>query len=323
MKAIRVHEFGSSENMVLEEVPDPKARAGQVVLKVHAVGINPVDTYIRQGEYHLKPDLPYTPGQEAAGVIESVGDGVSAVKIGDHVYTSGTLSGAYAEKALCQASMVHLLPKNVPYDQGAAVNVAYSTSYQALFQRAQALPGETVLINGATGAVGIAAVQLAKNAGLTVIGTGGTEKGRHLVVREGADHVLDHTVSAYHEQVLDLTDGRGADIILEMLANVNLGNDLTIVAQNGRIVTIGSRGTVEINPRDAMVRRASIIGMLLFNATDQEKVCIHAALRAGLTNETLKPVVDRKFPLSEAPEAHRQVMTPGAYGKIVLINENK
>jgi len=307
---------------VWEEVPEPKAGGGQVVLKVHAVGVNPVDTYIRKGEYHLKPDLPYTPGQEAAGVVESVGDGVSGVKIGDPVYTSGTLCGAYAEKTLCAAAMVHVLPKNVPFDQGAAVNVAYSTAYQALFQRAHAIPGETVLINGATGAVGIAAVQLAKNAGLSVIGTGGTEKGRQLVVREGADHVLDHTLPAYHMQILDLTDGRGADVILEMLANVNLGNDLTIVALNGRIVIIGSRGTVEINPRDALVRRASIIGMLLFNATDQEKASIYAALRAGLANGTLKPVVDRRFALSEAPEAHRQVMTPGAYGKIVLINEN-
>jgi len=319
MKAIRVHEFGPPENMVIEEVSDLVPGSGQVVVKVHAVGVNPVDTYIRSGNYHIKPQLPFTPGNEACGFIESVGDGVTAIKAGDRIYIGATLSGAYAQKTLCSASTVHRLPGNVTFDQGAAVHVAYSTAYQALFQRARAVPGEVVLINGATGGVGIAAVQLARNAGLKIIATGGTQKGRQLVAKEGAHHVLDHTLPGYHEQVLSFTDGQGADIILEMLADVNLAKDLTVVAQNGRIVIIGSRGNVEINPRDAMVRRASIIGMLLFNATEEEKAIIRAALTIGLANGTLQPVVDRRFSLSEAPAAHRQAMTPGACGKIILI----
>jgi NADPH2:quinone reductase len=305
--------------MILEEIKDPEPGPGQVVVKVHAVGINPVDTYIRAGEYHLKPDLPFTPGQEAAGVVDTVGDGVTTVRPGDRIYTGATLTGSYAEKTVCDGSTVFPLPDNVAFEQGAAVYVAYGTAYQALFQRAKAVPGEVVLINGATGAVGIAALQLAKSAGMTVIGTGGTEKGRQLLIDQGAHHVLDHTLPAYHEAVLSLTDGHGADVILEILANVNLGNDLTVVACDGRIAVIGSRGTVEINPRDAMVRRASIIGMLLFNATDEEKASIRAALYAGLEGGTLSPVVERKFPLSEAAQAHRKVMEPGAYGKIVLI----
>ena len=319
MKAIRVHEFGKPDNMILQEIPDPEPGPGQVVVKVHAVGINPVDTYIRSGDYHIKPDLPFTPGQEAAGVVDTVGDGVTTVRPGDRIYTGATLTGSYAEKTVCDGSTVLPLPNNVTFEQGAAVYVAYGTAYQALFQRAKAIPGEVVLINGATGAVGIAALQLAKSAGLTVIGTGGTEKGRQLVIDQGAHHVLDHTLPAYHEAVLSLTDGHGADVILEILANVNLGNDLTVVARDGRVVVIGSRGTVEINPRDAMVRRASIIGMLLFNATVEEKASAHAALYAGLESGTLSPVVERKFPLSEAAQAHRKVMEPGAYGKIVLL----
>jgi len=319
MKAIRVHAFGDPENMALEEVPDPAAGPDQVVVEVRAVGVNPVDTYIRAGTYHLNPELPFTPGHEAAGVIEAVGKGVTNVKVGDRVYTSRTISGAYAEKALCPASGVHPFTERISFVQGAAVNVAYSTAYQALFQRGRAVPGETVFINGASGAVGTAAAQLARNAGMKVIGTGGSDKGRQLVADQGAHHVLDHHAPDYHQQVLSLTGGRGADVIVEMLANVNLATDLTVVATDGRVVVVGNRGTVEINPRDAMVRRAHIIGMLLFAATDKEKSEIHAALAAGLGNGSLRPVAGRTFPLAEASRAHIQVMAPGAYGKIVLV----
>jgi NADPH:quinone reductase len=319
MKAIRVHEFGEPENMVIEEVPDPVPGPDQVVVDVKAVGVNPVDTYIRAGTYHLNPDLPYTPGNEAAGVVEAIGDGVTGLRVGDRVYTGRTISGACAEKALCPVSDVHPFSERVTFEQGAAINVAYSTAYQALFQRGRGLPGEVVLVNGATGAVGTAAVQLARNAGMTIIGTGGSEKGRQLVHEQGAHHVLDHHVADYHQQVLSLTNGRGADVIIEMLADVNLAADLTVVALDGRVVVVGNRGTVEINPRDAMVRRAHIIGMLLFAATEKEKSEIHAALSAGLGNGSLQPVVGNTFSLAEAPQAHIQVMTPGAYGKIVLV----
>ena len=318
MKAIRIHEFGGPEVMKLEEVPDPKPGPGQVVVSIRAAGVNPVDTYIRSGNYHLKPERPFTLGTEAAGVVESIGEGVTGLSAGDRVYTSATVNGSYAEKALCEASEVHPLPEKISFEQGAAVYIAYSTAYQALFQCAGAVPGEVVFINGATGGVGTAGVQLARNAGMTVIGTGGTEKGRQLAAEQGAHHVLDHTEPDYHEQVLALTDGHGADVILEMLANVNLGKDLTVVARDGRIVVIGSRGTVEITPRDAMVRRARIIGMLLFNATESEKLSIHAAIGAGLENGSLQPVVGYRFPLVDAPKAHQRILQPGAYGKMVL-----
>ena len=254
MKAIRVHGFGDPDVMKLEETPDVKAGAGQVVIRVYAAGVNPVDTYIRQGTYAIEPDLPYTPGIDAAGTIESVGAGVENVAVGDRVYAAGTLSGAYAEHALCNASQVHPLPDNVSFAQGAGIFIPYATAYRGLFQRARAVAGEVVLVHGSSGGVGTAAVQLARAAGLTVIGTCGSDRGQALVAEQGAHHVLDHHDPNYLQQVMDLTDGRGVDVILEMLANVNLGNDLSLLAREGRVVVIGSRGTVEINPRDAMAR---------------------------------------------------------------------
>ena len=319
MKAIRVHEFGGPEVMKLEDVPDPKPGPGQVVLKVHAVGVNPVETYVRSGKYAVKPKPPYTPGTDCAGVIESAGDGVKHFKPGDRVYTNGTVSGAYAQKALADAKSVHPLPSNATFPQGAALGVPYGTAYQALFKRGTARAGETVLVHGASGGVGTAAVQLARAAGMTVIGTGGTDKGRHLVRDNGAHLVLDHASPGYLQDVLDLTEGRGVDLILEMLANVNLGKDLTVLAKHGRVIVIGSRGEVTINPRDGMGRDADIRMMTLMNATEQDLNGIHAALVAGLENGSLRPVIGRQFPLAEAAKAHEAVMESGAYGKIVLV----
>ena len=263
--------------------------------------------------------LPYTPGMDAAGVVSVIGQCATQAGVGDRAYVAGTLSGTYAEQALCEETQVHPLPERISYAQGAAVNVPYATAYRALFQMAHAKPGETVLLHGASGGVGIAAVQLARAAGMKVIGTAGTDKGRSLVLREGAHRALDHRASDYLNQLLALTGGRGVEVILEMLANVNLGNDLTVLAPRGRVVVIGSRGRVEINPRDAISRDAAILAMSLLNAPAAELASIHAALVAGLENGTLRPIVGKEFPLPEAPRAHEAVMQPGAYGKIVLI----
>ena len=319
MKAIRVHEFGGPEVMQLEEVPDLTPAAGEAVVRVRAIGVNPVDTYIRSGQYPAKPTLPYTPGSDAAGVVDSVGNAVTRVRPGDSVYVAGTLSGAYAQQALCSESQVHRLPSHITFEQGAAVGIPYATAYRALFQRAAARPGETVLVHGATGGVGIAAVQLARAAGLRVIGTGGTESGRANVVEQGANHVLDHHAANCLEEITELTRGNGVDVVLELLANVNLAKDLAILAKRGRVVVIGSRGTIEIDPRATMTRDTSILGMSMMNTTEEERVSIHSALVAGLENGTLRPIVGREMPLADAARAHAAVMEPGAYGKIVLI----
>jgi NADPH2:quinone reductase len=319
MKAIRVHEFGQPEVMRLEEVPDRQCGPGQVLVRVHAAGVNPVDTYIRAGVHSIRPSLPFTPGSDASGTVEAVGEGVKRIKVGDRVYAAGTISGAYAEKALCLESQVFSLPLNVSFAQGAALNVPYSAAYRALFQRARAVPGEVVLVHGASGGVGVAAVQFSRASGMTVIGTAGTEQGRHLAAEQGAHHVLDHRSPDHFEEALRLTDNRGVDIILETLANMNLGRDLGILATGGRVVVIGSRGTVEINPRDAMGREAAILGMFIFNATERDSAIIHAAIGAGLENGTLRPVVGQQIPLADAPQAHRAIVAEPAFGKIVLV----
>lgn len=319
MKAIRVREFGSPEVLRLEDVPDIQPGPNQVVVRVMAAGVNPVETLVRSGAYARKPALPYTPGADAAGLIEAVGEGVSAVSPGSRVYTSGTITGSYAQQALCLESQVHLLPAQMSFAQGAAIGIPYATAYRALFHRAQAKPGEVVLVHGATGGVGVAAMQLARAAGLRVIGSGGSEKGLSLILAQGAVHALDHRAPDHLDRLRELTGGHGADIILEMKAHINLGFDLGALAMGGRVVIIGSRGKVEVEPREAMNHDAAILGMTLFNASAEDLAGIHSSLAAGLENGTLRPVIGREIPLSEAPRAHEAIMEPGAHGKIVLI----
>jgi NADPH2:quinone reductase len=317
LKAIRVREFGPPEVMQLEEVPDLKAGPKQVVVRVQAAGVNPVDTYLRSGRYPRKPTLPYTPGLDAAGTVESVGEHVVSVSVGTRVHISGTITGAYAEQTLCRESDVHPLPQHMSYSEGAS-NSTYATAYRALFHFARATPGETVLIHGATGGTGIAAVQLARAAGLKVIGTGGTAKGREMSIQQGAHHMLDHGTPDYLDHLLTITGGHGVDILLEMLANVNLDRDLRVLAPRGRVVVVGSRGRIEIDPRDLMNRDATILGMLLYNTPEDEAAVIQSALAAGFENRTLRPVVRMEIPLAEAQSAHHKVMEPGACGKIIL-----
>lgn len=319
MKAIRVHETGGPEVMRLEDVADLSPGTGEVVVRVRAVGINPVDTYIRAGTYPMVRSFPYTPGQDAAGIIEATGEGVGHRRVGERVYVAGSLSGTYAEQTLCREAQVHPLPEKISFAQGAALGVPYGTAWYALFQRAHALPGEFVLIHGASGGVGTAAVQMARNAGMRVIGTAGTEKGRALAAEQGAHHVLDHSEADYLGRIPDLTCRHGVDVVLEMLANANLDKDLKVLAMHGRVVVIGCRGTVQIDPREAMGRNASVLGMVLFNATEAQRQAMHAAIVAGLENGTLNPVVGRELPLAQAAAAHEAIMAPGAYGKIVLL----
>ena len=318
MKAILVREFGSPDVMKLEDVPEPVPGPGQVTIRVHAAGVNPVDTYIRMGAYARKPNLPYTPGTDVGGVVKTVGPNVTRVKIGDRVYGHAVIGG-YAEVALCEEWQVHPLPQRSSFQQGAAIGVPYATAWRALLMRAQARPGETVLVHGASGGVGTAAVQIARAFGMQVIGTAGSEEGLALVRSQGAHHVLNHREANYLQRLLPLTGGRGVGVVLEMLANVNLDHDLDLLAPQGRVVVIGNRGRVEIDPRKSMARDAAILGMTLFNATREHLEEIHAGIGAGLENGSLNPVIGKEFPLADAAKAHVAVMESGALGKIVLV----
>lgn len=320
MKAIRVHQFGEPDVMKMEEVPDLHPGPGEIVVAVHAAGVNPVDSYIRSGTYARKPALPYTPGADGAGVVFSVGQGVQSHEVGERVYVTGPNSGTYAEQVLCNNAVVHQLPDVASFEWGAALGTPYATAYRGLFQRGNAKAAETVLVHGASGGVGTAAVQLARAAGLTVIGTAGSEAGLKLVQQQGAHHVLNHSSESYLDELTKLTGGRGVDLIIELLANKNLGKDLPALAMKGRVVVIGSRGPVEVNPRDAMSREADIRGVMLGGVSEQEYKEIHAALRAGLEDGTLHPVIGQKLPLQEAPRSHQELMQGTApNGKIVLL----
>jgi NADPH2:quinone reductase len=321
MKAIRVEKFGGPEVLELAEIPEPAPGPGQVTVRIKAVGVNPVDTYVRSGTYASKPPLPYTPGSDAAGTVERVGPDVGDVRAGDRVYLSGAVSGVYAEVALCERAQVHRLPERVTFQQGAAMGVPYATAYRGLIQRAHAQAGDVVLVHGATGGVGIAATQLARSLGMHVITTGGSEKGRALLGEQGiaADDIFDHSSAGYLDRILARTGGRGVDVILEMAAHINLANDLGLLARNGRVVVIGNRGPIEVNARMAMARDAAILGMTLFNVSPDDLRRIHTALVAGLANGTLRPIVGQELPLARAADAQRAVIEQKAFGKIVLI----
>ncbi len=319
MKAIRVQEFGPPEVLQLQEIPTPQPAAGEVLVRIHAAGVNPYEAAQRAGTYAVKPNLPYTPGSDAAGVVEAVGDAITKVKTGDRVYTAQTLTGAYAEYALALESQVYRLPGKLSFAQGAGVWVPCGTAYHALYHAAKAHASETVLVHGASGGVGIATVQLARAAGLRVLGTAGSAKGLELVTREGAHEAFDHSNAGYQEQIMRATGGRGVDIIVEMLANVNLANDLKLLATNGRVIVVGNRGDVTINARDLMVRRGSIRAFTLWAITEAEAAEMHAGLLAAMESGTLRPVVGKEIPLAEAARAHKEILEPGTAGKIVLI----
>lgn len=322
MRAIVVREFGSPDVMKLESVADPLPQPAQATIRVRAAGVNPVDTYVRTGSHVIKPTLPYIPGFDAAGVIEAVGEGVTHLRPGQRVYNAGVvpgMNGAYAELVVCDASRVYPLPDRVTFQQGAAVNTPYATAARALLQRGQGRPGETVLVHGASGGVGTAAVQIARASGMQVIGTAGTPEGLELVRGQGAHHVVNHRDAGYLDQVMEMTGGRGVDVVLEMLANVNLEKDLTVIALRGRVCVIGNRGRIEIDPRKAMSKEAAILGVQLGLTPPDDLRGLHAYIGTGLANGTLTPVVGKEYPLADASKAHVAVMEPGAYGKIVLL----
>lgn len=323
MKAIQAHAFGGPEVLQVKELDDPVPGPDEVVVDIRAAGVNPADTYMRTGVYAIVPDLPYTPGGDAGGVISAFGSGVTDLAVGDPVFVgtglSFDLTGCYAEKVKRKADEVLPLPTNVTFAQAAAFGVSYTTAHYALFERGGAKSGETVFIHGASGSVGTSAIQLAKRAGLKVIGSGGTDKGLALITSEGADLAVNHTTDGYLDEVKQFTGGQGPELVLEMLANVNLAADMEAVAKYGRIIVIGNRGEITVNPRVAMMKEIDIRGIALWNATREQMRPIMEDILAGVADGALKPVIGREMPLSEAAASHVAVLEPGAYGKIVLV----
>jgi NADPH2:quinone reductase len=324
MHAIQVRQFGDPSVLTPTEVPAPTPGPGQVQVKVQAIGVNPVDTYIRSGRYGSLPTVPYIPGSDGAGTVAGLGAGVTRWSVGDRVFFHGTALGrpygAYAELAVCDEDKVYPLPASVGFAQGAAIGVPYATAHQALFGKAQGKQGDIVLVHGASGGVGIAAVQLARWKGLGVIGTAGTDDGLELVRANGAHFAVSHRAALYRDQIKAAANNdRGPDIVLEMLANENLDADLDLIAPKGRIVVIGSRGRIEIDPRKVMVKDAIIMGVFLWGLSADELSRIYHDIGAGLEQGVLVPVVGQEFSLAAAPAAHEAIMNQAAYGKVVML----
>jgi len=324
-KAVRVPKAGPSSIMNVETLPALSfPDKGQILVQVHCIGINPVETYIRSGNYATIPSYPYTPGGCCSGIVVSVGKDVTKFKTGDRIYSARTISGAYAENALIDESYAWHLPNSISFAEGAALGVPFHTAYRSIFSKAKLKSTQSILIHGASGGVGIACLQMAKSIGCQLIlGSAGSSIGIDAIT-PFCDHVISH---GDIDGVLSLTKNKGVDVIIEMASHKNLGNDLQMLASNGTIVIVGSRGPVEVNPRDVMAREATITGVMLWLANEQEFEEAANFIEQGLLSKRLKPIIGHLYKgLEKASEAHDEVIshTKGTVGKIVIqIREEK
>lgn len=316
MKAVQIQNYGPASDLAVVEAPKPAITAGQLLVQIGAAGINPVDTYIRSGTNNYQANFPHTPGNDGAGTVVEVADDVTEFKVGDRIYFSRCLSGSSAEFASCLAEKAFPLPDNISFEQGACLGVPYTTAHRALFGRAHAQAGQKVLIHGGTGAVGIAAVQLALAAGLDVVASAGSEAGEELLKAQGAHHVINHKDADHLVPFQNLENG--FDVIIEMLADQNLDQDLKALAHGGCVAVIGNRGTVEINPRDLMARDASVVGVALANVKTPALKQIGKSLYPLLNSGLLTPVVRKTYSLAELGQAHEDVLKAGALGNLVV-----
>uniref|UniRef100_A0A914Z475 Enoyl reductase (ER) domain-containing protein n=1 Tax=Panagrolaimus superbus TaxID=310955 RepID=A0A914Z475_9BILA len=319
MRAAIVHRFGSASNIKFTtNATVPEIKENQLLVRVKASAVNPVDTYIRSGEYANLPQVPYIPGREGAGIIEKVASNVKKFSPGDRVWFTTPVTGSCADLAVVAESSAFRLPNKTSFAQGSTLGIAYLTAYRALFIKAKAQPGQTCFIHGASGGVGLAAVQLAKAHGLKVYGTAGSKEGLQLAKNAGADHVFNHNEANYVDTILE-NNSNGFDVILEMLANVNLNHDLALVAKFGYICVIGNRGKIEIDPRRIMQKESSIVGVFLAHSEKHEYEHMANSINSMLENGTLNPIIDTELPLSNLPDAHIMVVEKSASkGKIVI-----
>lgn len=322
MKAIRAHAFGGPDVLQADDIATPQPGSGEVLIEMRAAGVNPADTYMLGGSYAIRPDLPYTPGGDFAGVIAALGEDVTGWSAGDRVFVSAalgvSLTGGYADYVLRPAENLRPLPDGVSFEQAAALGVPYVTAHLGLFEKGRAARGETVFIHGASGAVGTAAIQLARRAGLTVIGSAGSAAGLDLIREQGVSLAVDHSSDTYLDAIRAATDGNGPDLILEMLADRNLAADMELAAKYGRIVIIGCRGDVTISPRLSMMKELTITGTAVWNAPRETVLGVLDDIAAGLADQSLAPVIGARFALDQAADAHRAVMEPGHRGKVVI-----
>lgn len=323
MKAMVATRWGEPSDLEYLDVPDPEPGPGEVLIETRAVGCNFPDILMIQGKYQVKPPHPFSPGHEIAGVVRAVGSGVTRVRPGQRVIANLEWGG-YAERAVAAAERVHPIPDGMPFDQAAAFFVVYQTGYSALVRRAALQPGEWLLVHGAAGGVGLAAVQLGKALGARVIATAGTPDKLEVARQSGADILIDYRTEDWVERVKSVTRGEGADVIYDPVGGDVFDGSTKCLAFEGRLLTIGFAGgripTVAVNR--LLLKNISVVGVhwgyyqrrgspLVQEWTD--------ALLKLYGEGWIRPVIYRAYPLREAAAALRALASRESYGKVVLV----
>jgi NADPH:quinone reductase len=315
MKAIRVHELGGAEKLTLEEIEKPAPKADEVLIKVAAAGINYADTMMRAGNYLTKPALPFTPGYEAAGTIEAIGENVTHLKVGQRVLAT-TNSGGYAEFATAKALTVIPIPDELGFGESTALLVQGLTALSLL---APTMPGQTILVHAAAGGVGTILVQLAKYKGLKVIGTASSEQKLQIVADLGADFAVNYSEDDWTDEVLRATDGKGVDWIIEMVGGEIVGINLKVLAKYGTMWIYGSASNQDfrVSVLSLMAKNHTIRGYWLMNEPVENRVQYTKELLGHIGAGSLKIEVT-EFPLEKAREAHEAIESRKTTGKVVL-----
>lgn len=322
MRAILCREYGSIENLAVVDVPEPPLGANQVCIEVHAAGVNFGEMLMVLGQYQEKPPLPFTPGFEAAGVVRAIGDRVTSAKPGDRVMAALPW-GSYAEVAVAAADTVFPIPTTMDFATAAGFPIAYGTAFGAFAWRANLKPGETVLVLGAAGGVGLAAVEVAAAMGATVIAAAGDAEKCALAQAHGAAHAVDYRREDLRERVRALTDGRGVDVVFDPVGGDAFTQAMRTVAWGGRILVIGfAAGTVpQIPANHVLVKNIDIMGFLWGSYRARRPDLLRPAfaqLIRWYAEGRLRPVVSHRLTLAAATEAFRLLRERRATGKVVL-----
>ena len=322
MKAVLCKQFGPPESLVLEDLPALAPGAGEVVVSMKAASINFPDVLIIQNKYQFKPPLPFSPGSELAGVIKSVGDGVKGFKAGDRVIAFTTY-GAFAEEVKVEASRLVPMPDTMDFNSGAAFLLTYATSDHALRDRAQLKAGETLLVLGAAGGVGIAAIEIGKALGARVIACASTADKLDVCRQHGADAVINYASEDMREKIKELTGGKGVDVVYDAVGGPYSEPALRSTAWRGRFLVVGfAAGEIPKIPLNlTLLKGCSIVGVFWGDFARREPKVFAASLgqlSAWYREGKLKPHVSQTFPLAQAVEALKQMAARKVKGKVVL-----
>jgi NADPH2:quinone reductase len=322
MKAVLCKRFGPPESLVIEDVPSATLGAGQVRIGVHACGVNFPDTLIIQDKYQFKPPLPFTPGGEVAGEVIEVGPGVTRLKVGDRVIAMVGWGG-FAEELIVEANRTMPVPRGMDLVSAAGFTMTYGTSYHALEQRARLQPGETLLVLGAAGGVGLAAVELGRLMGARVIAAASSAEKLALCREYGADHTVNYDAEPLKDRVKELTGGQGADVIYDAVGGDYFDQAMRCINWNGRLLVVGfASGRIPQLPVNlVLLKGCSIVGVFWGAFTGREpdlNARNLSTLGEWFEDGKLKPHVCRTYPLERAADALNDIIKRQARGKIVL-----